>query len=596
MMKNEDTHIIKEFPETAQKFIGYFFNPYRIYFIALFFVILFVSLYSTLQPYVLKKIIDASIPLLGKEGLIKATLFPALILIALTIINNFAWRLNNYVILKSVPKLKSDIISQTSDYIHGNSFKFFQDNLSGAISNRIVDLANNTDNLIMTLRELLLRLFILISAIFIAALVSPLFFFVFLIWTLSVIGMATYFNKKIEPLSNIFAEARSHAVGNVVDSFVNAINVILFSGKKFEKKYLEISLDEMVKKDITLQKRLMKYATVMSVMTILIEIFTIFPLIYLGSKGVLTVGDFALIFILSHNIIEQVWSITEVYFRFSEQLGVFNQAIKFLSQKPDIVDASNAILFKIKNGTIVFSCVNFSYTASQRLFIDKTLIINGGEKVGLVGYSGSGKSTFVNLITRMFDVQKGSILIDDQAIQSVTLESLRKNIGFIPQDPTLFHRSIMDNIRYGKFDASDEEVIEASKLAHVHEFVIQLPNGYQTFVGERGVKLSGGQRQRVAIARAILKNAPILILDEATSALDSMTESLIQESLQIAMKNKTVIVIAHRLSTIKSLNRILVFDNGHVVEEGSHQYLLEKGIIYPQLWNLQQGFLSVKDF
>lgn len=589
----EDSKVINEFPETAQKFIKYFFAPYRTYFIILLFVIIFVSLYSTVQPYVLKRIIDAATPLLGEDGLIKATLFPALILITLTIINNLAWRLNNYVILKSVPKLKADIISQTSDYVHGHSFKFFQDNLSGAISNRITDLANNTDSLIGTIRELLLRLFILISAILIAALVSPLFSSIFLIWTLSVVCMATYFNKRIGPLSNIFAEARSHSVGNVVDSFINAINVILFSGKKFENKYLKTSLDEMVKKDITLQKKLMKYATIMSIMTILIEIFTIFPLIYLASKGLLTLGDFALIFILSHNIIEQVWSITEVYFRASEQLGVFNQAIKFLSQKPDIVDAPNATSLKIKNGTIVFSRVNFSYTETQRLFLEKTVIIKGGEKVGLVGYSGSGKSTFVNLITRMFDVQKGDILIDDQSIRSVTLESLRKNIGFIPQDPTLFHRTIMDNIRYGKFDANDEEVIEAAKLAHVDEFVVQLSNGYQTFVGERGIKLSGGQRQRIAIARAILKDAPILILDEATSALDSLTESLIQESLKIAMKNKTVIVIAHRLSTIKSLDRILIFDQGHIVEEGSHQYLLENGKIYPQLWNLQQGFMAV---
>lgn len=590
--KTENSNVIREFPETTQKFIKYFFKPYRIYFIILFFIILIVSLYSTVQPYVLKRIIDTATPLLGKGSLIKATLFPVLILIALTIINNVAWRLNNYVILKSVPKLKADIISQTSDFVHGNSIKFFQNNLSGAISNRIIDLANNTDSLIMTARELLVRLFILISAILIAAFVNIIFSFIFLIWTLSVIAMATYFNKEIEPLSNIFAGARSHAIGSVVDSFANAINVILFSGKIFEKKYLQNSLDEMVKKDITLQERLMKYATIMSAMTILIEIFTIFPLIYLASKGALTVGDFALIFILSHNIIEQVWSMTEVYFRASEQLGVFNQAIKFLSQKPDIVDEPNASSLIIKNGTIIFSKVNFYYTESQRLFEDKTLIINGGEKVGLVGYSGSGKSTFVNLITRMFDVQNGDILIDDQSIRSVTLESLRKNIGFIPQDPTLFHRSIMDNIRYGKFEANDEDAIEASRQAHVHEFVSQLPDGYNTLVGERGIKLSGGQRQRIAIARAILRDAPILILDEATSALDSVTESLIQASLQIAMKNRTVIVIAHRLSTIKALDRILVFDKGHVVEKGTHQHLLEKGKIYPKLWNLQQGFLS----
>ncbi len=590
--KTEGQNVINEYPKSPREFISYFFKPYRVYFFILFFIILIVASYSTVQPYVLKKLIDAATPLLGKRALIGATILPALILIILTIVNNIAWRLNNYVILKSVPKLKSDIISQTSDYVHGHSFKFFQDNLSGAISNRIVDLANNTDSLVQSTRELLVRFLILVSAIFIAAIVNPLFSAIFLIWTLLVIGMAVYFNKKIEPLSNIFAEARSHSVGNVVDSFANAISVILFSGKNFEKKYLKTSLDDMVKKDIKLQKRLMKYAVSMSVMTVLIEIFTIFPLIYLGSKGALTIGDFALIFILSINVIEQVWSITEVFFRVSEQLGIFNQAIKFLSQKPDIIDDPNALPLQIETGEIVFSHVNFYYTESQRLFEDKTLVVNGGEKIGLVGYSGSGKSTFVNFITRMFDIQKGDILIDNQSIQSITLTSLRKNIGFIPQDPSLFHRSILDNIRYGKFEATDEEVIEAAKQAHAHEFVIQLPNGYQTWVGERGVKLSGGQRQRIAIARAILKNAPILILDEATSALDSVTEALIQESLQIAMENKTVIVIAHRLSTIKSMDRILVFDKGRIVEEGSHQHLLEKAIIYPQLWNMQQGFLS----
>lgn len=318
--KTENSNVIREFPKTTQQFIKYFFKPYRIYFIILFFIILIISLYSTVQPYVLKRIIDTATPLLGKGSLIKATLFPVLILITLTIINNLAWRLNNYVILKSVPKLKADIISQTSNFVHGNSIKFFQNNLSGAISNRIIDLANNTDSLIMTARELLLRLFILISAILIAAFVNVIFSFIFLIWTLSVIAMAAYFNKRIEPLSNIFAGARSHAIGSVVDSFANAINVILFSGKKLEKEYLQNSLDEMVKKDITLQERLMKYAMIMSVMTILIEIFTIFPLIYLASIGVLTVGDFTLIFILSHNIIEQVWSMTEVYFRASEHL------------------------------------------------------------------------------------------------------------------------------------------------------------------------------------------------------------------------------------------------------------------------------------
>jgi ATP-binding cassette subfamily B protein len=581
-----------KFPTTISEFIQHFLKAYRTHFILFFLIILFVSTYNTIQPYILKRLIDVATPLLGQEGLFKATLAPVIILITLTIFNNFAWRLNNYVIYKSVPKLKADIIEQTSDYVHGNSLKFFQDNLSGSISNKIIDLANTTDNLISTGRELLVRLFILISAIVIAIFANPIFSLIFLAWTFSVVLMTVYFNKQIAPLSNIFAQTRSQTIGNVVDSFANAINVILFTGKEFEKKYLQSSLNEMVSKDIILQKRLMKYAIMMSLMTILIEILTIFTLIYLGSKGILTVGDFALVFILSHNIIEQVWTITEVFFRISEQLGVFKQAIQFLSQKPEIVDSPHAKSLQINEGTIVFNRVQFFYTESQKLFEDKTLVIPGREKVGLVGYSGSGKSTLVNLITRVFDTQKGDILIDEQPIRSITMKSLRENISFIPQDPTLFHRSIIDNIRYGKWHASEEEVMDIAKKAHVHEFVSQLPQGYQTLVGERGVKLSGGQRQRIAIARAILKNAPILILDEATSALDSKTEALIQESLQTAMENKTVIVIAHRLSTIKAMDRILVFDKGHIVEEGSHPYLLENGRIYPQLWNMQQRFLS----
>jgi ATP-binding cassette subfamily B protein len=317
-------------------------------------------------------------------------------------------------------------------------------------------------------------------------------------------------------------------------------------------------------------------------------------LLCFGSKGGLTAGDFALIFMLTLAVLDHVWGFTQTLFGVAEQVGIFNQSLGFISTPHEIVDQDNAIPLNIKTGTIVFSRVQFFYNKTQQLFEDQTLVIQGGEKVGLVGYSGSGKSTFVNLITRTFDIQKGDVLIDNQSVRAVTLKSLRENIAFIPQDPTLFHRTLIDNIRYGKLEASEVEVIEAAKKAHVHEFASVLPEGYHTFVGERGVKLSGGQRQRIAIARAILKDAPILILDEATSALDSVTEALIQDSLGLAMQNKTVIVIAHRLSTIKAMDRILVFDKGRVVEEGTHEYLLEKGKIYQNLWQVQQGYLSAK--
>jgi len=582
----------KTFPSNIRAFAKHFLKPYRGCLVVMLCINALVAGYITVLPYVLKKLIDAATPLLGKDMLIQTTLLPAGLLILLTILNNLAWRLNNHVSLKSLPDLKADIIDEASDYVHGHSFKFFQNNLSGAISNRIADLGTNTDALIENTRSLFQGSLVIISIILIALLVNPIFSLVFLVWVLIFIKASFYFSKSIEPFSNEFAASRSNAIGNVVDSFANAINVILFSRESYEKKYLRNTLNEMVVKDKKLQKKMMKYAFIMSFLTVSVQAVTIILLLYFGSQGILTVGDFALIFMLSNTLLDHVWGCTQTLFKVSEQFGVFHQAINFISGKHEIVDFENGVSLQVKTGTIVFSRVQFFYTESQQLFEDETLVITGREKVGLVGYSGGGKSTFVNLITRTFDIQKGDILIDDQSIASVTIKSLRDNISFIPQDPSLFHRTLMENIRYGKLDASDSEVMEAAKKAHVHEFAIDLPQGYETLVGERGVKLSGGQRQRIAIARAILKDAPILILDEATSALDSVTESLIQESLRLAMNEKTVIVIAHRLSTIQAMDRILVFDKGRVVEEGTHEYLLKKGEIYQNLWRVQHGHLS----
>ncbi|VVC75522.1 Putative multidrug export ATP-binding/permease protein [Aquicella siphonis] len=580
------------FPHSVPGFVRHFFHPYRYYFTVMLLINFFVSLYISVQPYVLKTLLDAATPLLGSDKLIRGALWPAVLLVSLTILNNLAWRLNNYVTLKSLPALKADIIDETSDYTHGHSFRFFQDHLSGSVSNRIVDLANNTDLLILNCRSLFQDFLTILTAIVISSVVSPYFSLVFLIWTLFFIRAAFYFSKSITPFSRAFAESRSQAVGNVVDSFANAVNVILFSRRIHEKNYLRVSLDEMASKDVLLQSRLMRYAFIMSTLTVSVQAVIIALLLYLGKEGFLTIGDFALIFMLTLSVLDHVWHFTESLFKVAEQFGVFNQALQFLSIRHEIIDQDNAAPLNISQGKIEFSHVKFFYNENQRLFEDKTLVINGREKVGLVGYSGSGKSSFVNLITRIFDVEQGDIFIDGQSIYSVTLNSLRENIAFIPQDPALFHRSLMDNIRYGNLGATDDEVIEAAKKAHVHEFAAEFPLRYQTLVGERGVKLSGGQRQRIAIACAILKNAPILIMDEATSSLDSVTESLIQESLKYAMTSKTVIIIAHRLSTIKAMDRILVFDKGKVMEEGTHEALLKRGVIYNQLWKRQHGFLS----
>jgi ATP-binding cassette subfamily B protein len=269
--------------------------------------------------------------------------------------------------------------------------------------------------------------------------------------------------------------------------------------------------------------------------------------------------------------------------------GSVEQALTLLKDATEIQDAPSAGELVVNKGKIVFDNVNFNYKGAEPLFDDTAVTIEPGQKVGLVGYSGGGKTTFVNLILRLYDVTNGCVLIDGHDIKQVTQDSLRANIGMIPQDPSLFHRSLMENIRYGKIDASDEEVIEASKRAHAHEFIGKLSNGYESLVGERGVKLSGGQRQRIAIARAILKNAPILILDEATSQLDSVTENFIQKSLKELMAGKTTIVIAHRLSTLLHMDRILVFDTGKIVADGTHSELLAKSSLYKTLWDAQVG-------
>jgi len=271
-----------------------------------------------------------------------------------------------------------------------------------------------------------------------------------------------------------------------------------------------------------------------------------------------------------------------------QALGLARQGYSVMLDPQDLGDTPDAKSLKVSSGAIVFENVSFHY-GEKRLFTNKHAAIRGGEKVGLVGFTGAGKSTFINLILRFFPVHDGSILIDGQNVAAVTLESLRRQIALIPQDPVLFHRTLRENIAYGKPEATETEIVRAAERAHCDVFIRNLPQGYETKVGERGTKLSGGEKQRIAIARAILADAPILILDEATSALDSVTERYVQDSLEQLMQHRTTLVIAHRLSTLSHMDRILVFDNGKIVEEGPHDSLLTKGGLYAKMWAMQVG-------
>ncbi len=308
------------------------------------------------------------------------------------------------------------------------------------------------------------------------------------------------------------------------------------------------------------------------------------------NRGEMSVSAFVMVSLFMIGIWGRLGMFTRMYGNLVEHYIAVKRLVLNLAVRPSITDCADAQDLQLREGAISFEHVNFEYNELRTVVKDMNFTIQPHEKVGLIGGSGAGKTTLVKLLMRFYDVKSGTLSIDGQNIQNVTLESLRENIAIIPQDISLFNHSVLDNIRYGRMDASDDEVIEAAKKAYAHDFIKELPGGYETLVGERGVKLSGGQRQRIAIARAILKNAPILVLDEATSALDSESERLIQESLHELMKGKTVLAIAHRLSTINHLDRLIVMDQGRIVEDGSHEALLKnKDGLYAKLWQMQSG-------
>jgi ATP-binding cassette subfamily B protein len=316
----------------------------------------------------------------------------------------------------------------------------------------------------------------------------------------------------------------------------------------------------------------------------------------LWNQGAIATADLVVATSLSLLIISEARNLSRRLLEFFEHIGNVANGVLTIVQPHDLIDLDGAIPHSIIQAKIDFRQVSFSYSGDKKVFDNLSVSIQAGERVGLVGFSGSGKSSFVNLILRLFDPQSGQILIDGVDIKDMTQDALHSQIGMIPQDPSLFHRTLLENIRYGRLEATDEEVIQAARKAYAHDFIAQIKEGYDSMVGERGVKLSGGQRQRIAIARVILKDAPILILDEATSSLDSITEKAIQDTLDLAMNGKTVIVVAHRLSTISHLDRILVFDQGCIVEDGTHAKLLEGRGAYYRLWKMQAGgFLPEKN-
>jgi len=480
-------------------------------------------------------------------------------------------------------------------YLLKQSMAFYQDDFAGRLATKVMQTS-------LALREAttkLLDVFVYIivyfaSLLFLIAQGDTLFLIPLGLWLVCYCYIQIHYIPKLKKVSTLQADARAAMTGCVVDSYTNIATVKLFSHTDREEAYAKTSMQKFLE-TVHMQMRLVTKLGFFVQYNNLFLVFNVCALsIYLWLDGSVSAGAIAIAVSLSLRLngMSQwiMWEMSSLF----ENIGTVVDGMNSLSKPHAIKDSEDAKQLVVSHGKIAFNQINFNFSERLPLISNLNLQIKAGEKVGLVGRSGAGKSTLINLLMRFYDLESGQILIDDIDIKSVTQESLRAKIGMVTQDTSLLHRSVKDNIIYGRPDASEEEMRQACKQAQAHDFIQELDDsnggfGYQAQVGERGIKLSGGQRQRIAIARVLLKDAPILLLDEATSALDSEVEAAIQQHLEQLMQNKTVIAIAHRLSTIAAMDRLIVIDKGQIIEQGSHLELLAQKGVYAQLWAHQSG-------
>ncbi|MDE1335894.1 ABC transporter ATP-binding protein [Vibrio aestuarianus] len=487
-------------------------------------------------------------------------------------------------------------------YLLKQSLSFYQDDFAGRIATKVMQTALSIRETVMKTLDVFVYVSVYFTAIVVLLaqadwrLMIPM-----LVWLAAYICIQLHFVPKLKKVASEQADARSTMTGRIVDSYTNIATVKLFSHSRRETEYAEQGMESFLD-TVNRQMRLVTGFNLCVELANYILVFVISAVsIYLWMNSAISIGAIAIAISLALRINGMSkWIMWEVGALF-ENMGTVVDGMKTLSKPISIQDKPDAKPLVVQNGGIEFDDVSFHYGENKGVISNLTLNIKPGEKVGLVGRSGAGKSTLVNLLMRFHDVESGQIKIDGQAIDQVTQDSLRSKIGMVTQDTSLLHRSIRDNILYGNPEASEEQLIQATKQAHAHEFIETLTDpfgnlGYDAQVGERGVKLSGGQRQRIAISRVLLKDAPLLILDEATSALDSEVEAAIQESLNELMQGKTVIAIAHRLSTIAAMDRLIVLDKGNIIEQGTHQELIAQNGIYAHLWAHQTGgFIGCDD-
>jgi ATP-binding cassette subfamily B protein len=595
MAKRESSRLSSDapaLPGTPLRFIWYFVAGNIWWYCGMLLLEFIHASCAIFIPYSLGQIIRTVTAHPGSNFRMDMVAAPLCLFFLLSIGEVLFGRLGSFVQVWLGPRERQNVTRALYAYLQHHSHRYFSSHFSGALAHRISETALSVNQILWAIIFDFWPIVITLS-VSIALLAhthSTLAIFVSL-WAVAFSVFSYVLARHSQPYSVRSAAVRSESSGKLVDSVNNLNTVRLFARLGFERDFLDKYFGQELKtiRSSNWYNERVRWFQVVS--TAILKIGTLYYALRLWATGQIGVGEFVMATTLALLIITEARNLSKRLLDFFDYLGSIANGVRTIVQPHEITDAVNPRSADITHGAIEFRDLSFGYDARKSVFESLNVSIPAGQKVGLVGLSGSGKSTFVSLILRMYDPQKGGIFIDGIDVREMTQESLHTRIAYIPQDPSLFHRSLMENIRYGRLDADDETVIEAARRAHAHEFIIETPHQYESLVGERGVKLSGGQRQRIAIARALLKDAPLLILDEATSALDSVTEGVVQQTLS-EIRGKTVIVVAHRLSTIAHLERVLVFRNGRIVEDGTHDALLAQQGEYHRLWTKQvDGFL-----
>lgn len=551
------------------------------------FVILTVST-DLARPFLLRQLFNT---LASGPSQSEQVLKIIVIILGLSVLHNIFWRVVGYANNYFQPRIMSDLMNTCYRYLHKHSTSFFDSSFVGSIVTKVrrfsTAFESLMDNLLFNISRTVLRVVAIVVILF---LTKPLIGLFMVCWVIIYISFAIGFARYKLKYDTEKVKKDTQVTAHLADTITNHQNVKLFAayGKEvssFEKITEQLFVLRKKTWDLGQHQELFQ-----SISMVILEILVMGSAFIYWKNGQMTIGDFAFLQAYLVDMFNHLWDVGRYIRTGYESIADANEMTEMLMKEHGIVDVPKAKKLSVKDGEIIFKDVTFNYFEGQTILENFNLIIPKGKKIALVGESGGGKSTIVKTLFRFVDLKEGSILIDGQDISKVTQDSLRSQISLVPQEPLLFHRSLLENIRYGKPNATNEEVFVAAKAAHCHEFITKFEQGYETLVGERGVKLSGGERQRVAIARAILRNAPILVLDEATSSLDSESESLIQDALKTLMLGKTTIVIAHRLSTIREMDDIVVIKDGQIAEQGKHEELLkaQQGI-YQKLWNIQVG-------